>query len=186
MLMNQKIGGRPDRSCRETPVVAGWDSNENKDHNTGSSVRTVVAMRVDPLPDGTTDFNRYEGGWNLADKGKLIIYGAINPLAYSLSGKVVDGGNGKGIPDVKIAFSLLSIGSVAKTVTSPSGGHPKNRFESGKFRVDLPEGESTVVPSKESRTFTPASMSISSPDSICDLNPRHSDNKIEIIGFCSE
>jgi hypothetical protein len=194
----QKIAGSPDRGCRETPVGDEWDCDENKNHNAGSSARTVAVIRVDPLPDGTTDFNWYEGGWNLVDKGKLVIYGAINPRTYPVSGKVFDGSSGKGIPDVKVTFSLLSLGNVGEATTSSTGGHFKKRVESGKFQIDLPAGEYTVVPLKDGCTFTPASVLISLPDSECDSDPdhsrdwgrqhlcnRHPENEINIIGSCS-
>ena len=85
-----------------------------KEHNAGFSARTVTAIRVDPLPAGTTDFNWYEGGWNLVDRAKLVIYGAINPRTYPVSGRVISDSSGKGVPDVKVAFSLLSLGQVGR------------------------------------------------------------------------
>jgi len=195
----QKIAGSPDRGCKDDPVDPddGWNCDSSKNHNAGSSARTVAVIRVDPLPNGTTDFNWYEGGWNLVDKGKLVIYGAINPRTYPVSGKVSDS-NGEGVPDVKVTFSLLSLGNVGEATTSSTGGHFKKRFESGKFQIDLPAGEYTVVPLKDGCTFTPASLLISLPDPECDLDPdhsgdwgrkdhcnRHPDNEINIIGSCS-
>jgi hypothetical protein len=198
----QKIAGSPDRGCRETPVGDGWDCDKlNKEHNAGFSARTVTAIRVDPLPDGTTDFNWYEGGWNLVDRAKLVIYGAINPRTYPVSGKVSDSSSGQGIPGVKLTFSLLSLGNVGETTTSSGGGHFKKRFEGGKFQIGLPAGEYTVVPLKDGCNFTPASLSISLPDPECDLDGnhwdpwdhrerwehcnRHPQNQIEIIGSCA-
>lgn len=186
LIPPQKIAGSPDRGCRETPVGDAWDCDENKDHNAGSSARTVAAIRVDPLPEGTTDFNWYEGGWNLVDKGKLVIYGAINPRTHPLRGNVVDGSSGKGMPDVKITFSLLSIGNVGEVVTFSTGRHSKKQDKSGRFQIDLPAGEYTVVPSKQGCTFTPASLAISLPDRECDFDHNHSDQEIDIVGFCSE
>jgi hypothetical protein len=163
----QKIAGSPDRACKDPPKGDDWDCNDNKNHNAGSSARTVAAIRVDPLPDGTTDFNWYEGGWDLVDKAKLVIYGAINPRTYPVSGKVSDSSSGKGISDVKLAFSLLSLGNVGEATTSLAREYFKKRFESGKFQIDLSTGEYTVVPLKEGCTFTPASLSISIPDAEC-------------------
>ena len=168
------------------PLPRGLDCDRDKNHNAGAPARTVAAIRVDPVPEGTTDFNWYEGGWNLVDRGKLVIYGAINPRTYPLRGKVFDGSSGKGIPDVKITFSLLSLGNVGEASTSSTGGHFKKRVGSGKFRIDLPAGEYTVVPSKEGCTFTPTSLSISLPDPECGLGPHHSLNEINIIGSCLE
>ena len=172
----QKIAGSPDRSCRDTPVGDGWDCDDNKNHNAGSSARTVAAIRVDPLPDGTTDFNWYEGGWNLVDKAKLVIYGAINPRTYKVSGEVSEGSSGNGVPDVKLTFSLLSLGNVGEATTSSARG---KRIKSGQFQTDLPAGEYTVVPSKEGCTFTPAPLLISLPDS-----DHHSKYEINITASC--
>jgi len=147
----QKIAGSPDRPSTATPVGDGWDYSSTKDHNAGSSVRSVAAIRVDPLPQGTTDFKWTEGGWNLVDQAKLVIYGAIDPRTYRIEGTVLDS-SGHPISDVKITLGLLSLGQVGEAFTS-------GRL--GKFQIDLPAGEYTLVPSKEGCTFTPASLSIS-------------------------
>ena len=189
----QKIAGSPDRSSNAPKVGDGWDNDPNKDHNAGSSVRSVTAIRVEPLPDGTTDFNWKEGGWNLVDQGKLVIYGAIDPRTYSVNGKVSDS-SGKGIPDVKITFGLLSLGQVGEATTLEKGG-----FWKGKFKIDLPAGEYTVIPSKAGCTFTPASLSISIPNAEGDLDRDHWDQwdhwrhrdhhpgyEINITGSCTQ
>jgi hypothetical protein len=182
-------------------VGDGLDCIRSKDHNAGFSARTVAAIRVDPLPDGTSDFNWYEGGWNLVDRAKLVIYGAIDPRTYRVSGKVLDG-DGKGVPDVKVAFSLLSLGQVGEATTSSERGYFKKNFGGGKFQIDLPVGEYSVIPSKEGCSFTPASLSISIPDPECDLDRdqwdpwdhrdrwefcnRHPENEIKIIASCPQ
>jgi hypothetical protein len=196
----QKIAGSPDRGRNDPKQNDGWDYDASKDHNAGFSARTVAAIRVDTLPEGTTDLNWYEGGWNLVDRGKLVIYGAINPRTYPVSGKVSDT-KGEGVPGVKLTFSLLSLGNVGEATTSSTGEHFKKRVESGNFQIDLPAGEYTVVPLKDGCTFTPASLLISLPDPECDLDgnhwnswnhqerwkhcSRHRDNQIDIIGSCA-
>jgi hypothetical protein len=198
LIPPQKTAGSPDRPSTAAPVGDGWDYGANNDHNAGFSARTVAAIRVDPLPVGTTDFNWYEGGWNLVDRAKLVIYGAINPRTYPVSGKVSNS-NGEGVPDVKLTFSLISLGNVGETTTSSGGRHFKKRFEGGKFSIDLPAGEYTVVALKEGCTFTP--LQISLPDPECDLDGnhwdpwdhqerwkhcnRHPENQIDIIGSCA-
>jgi len=205
LIPPQKIAGSPDRSCTAgTPQVGdGLDCDKfNKDHNAGFSARTVAAIRVDPLPAGTTDFNWYEGGWNLVDRAKLVIYGAINPRTYPVSGKIVSDSSGNGIPDVRLAFSLLSLGQVGEATTSTGRGYSKERVEGGKFQIDLPVGEYTVIPSKEGCSFKPTSLSISIPDPECDLDRdqwdpwdhrdrweycnRHPENEIEIVASCPQ
>jgi hypothetical protein len=162
LIPPQKIAGSPDRSCKNAPI-GDLDCDDQKDHNAGSSIRTVSAIRVEPLPPGTTDFNVFEGGWNLVDKAKIVIYGAIEPRTYPVESKVLNG-SGKGVPDVKLAFSLLSLGKVGEAMTSSNRGHFWRRFRGGNSHIDLPAGEYTVVPSKEGCTFEPASLSISIPD----------------------
>ena len=54
-----------------------WPFDENLDHNAGFSARTVVAIRIEPLPEGTSDFNWYEGGWDYVDDKAVIIYGNL-------------------------------------------------------------------------------------------------------------
>jgi hypothetical protein len=37
-------------------------------------------IKVEPLPAGTTDVDTLEAGWNYVDQGKILLYGAIDPL----------------------------------------------------------------------------------------------------------
>ncbi len=199
LIPPQKIAGGPDRSKNGPYLNDGWDYQGNKDHNAGFSARTVAAIRVDPLPPGTTDVNWFEGGWNLVDGAKLVIYGAINPHTYRVTGKVLDE-TGKGTSDVKLAFSLLSLGQVGETTTSTAGGSGRKKVEGGKFQIDLPTGEYTLIPYKEGCTFVPASLSISLPYPECDMNHdewnawdhwdrfdycnRYPENEMKIIASC--
>ena len=151
LIVPQKIAGGPDRpsTAPPPPVGDGWDYDSNKDHNAGFSVRSVTAIKVGPLPPGTTDFTWTEGGWNLVDKARVVIYGAIDPCTSPVLGKVADQ-NGKPISDVKISFGLISLGQVGETKTE----------KNGRFRMELPVGEYVVIPSKEGYTFDPESVSI--------------------------
>lgn len=72
-----------------------WPYNEDEDHNAGFSARTVTAIRVEPLPEGTTDFNWYEGGWDYVDNNKVIIYG--NLASGNIQGVVTDQTTGAAI-----------------------------------------------------------------------------------------
>lgn len=148
LIVPQKIAGGPDRPSTASPVGDGWDYDGNKDHNAGSSVRSVTAIKVWPLPDGTTDFNWNEGGWNLVDNAKVVIYGAINPRTHWVMGKVTDG-NGNPVDDVKISFGLVSLGQVGETTTGSWG----------RFWHQLPVGEYVAVPVKEGFVFEPESIS---------------------------
>jgi len=182
LIPPQKIAGGPDRPSTSSPVGDGWDYDGNKDHNAGSSVRSVAAIRVEPLPDKTTDFQWTEGGWNLVDQARLVIYGNIYPQTYPITGKVLDS-KGNPVSDVTITFALLSLGQVGQAT---SGG-------SGRFYTNLPAGEYTVIPSKDGCSFTPASVSISFSDLECHAEhdrDHHQDHdqgyqKIYFTGSCN-
>lgn len=148
LIPPQKIAGHPDRP-EATPANPddGFNYGANNDHNAGFSARTVAAIRVEPLPSGTTDFNWYEGGWNLVDKAKLVIYGAINPRTYWVWGKVADA-NGGTVPDVQISFGLISLGQVGGDASSSKGT----------FKTELPEGDYIAIPSKPGYVFEPESI----------------------------
>jgi hypothetical protein len=145
----QKIAGGPDRPSTAAPVGDGWDYDRNKDHNAGSSVRSLTAIRVEPLPPGTTDFKWTEGGWNLVDQGRIVIYGNIDPITYRIRGKVSDSNNGP-VPGVQISFGLKSMGQV-ESVTSGADGA---------FETDLPMGQYIVAPMKQGCAFQPSTVEI--------------------------
>jgi len=147
LIPPQKIAGSPDRSKNGPYLKDGWDYDPNKDHNAGSSVRSVAAIRVEPLPQGTTDFQWTEGGWNLVDNARLVIYGAINPRTYWVRGNVADC-KGKPVRDVQISFGLISLGQVGGDISSSMGT----------FKKDLPEGEYIAIPSKQGYAFEPESI----------------------------
>ena len=150
LLIPQKIAGSPDRSSTASPIGDGWDYDSNKDHNAGSSIRSVTAIRVEPLPSGTTDFNWTEGGWNLVDQAKVVIYGNIAPRTYAVKGTLKTA-TGEAVEDVRLSFGLVSLGQVGETATDAKG----------KFQMKLPVGEYVVVPTKAGYTFTPESVPFS-------------------------
>ncbi|MDY6861510.1 MAG: GEGP motif-containing diheme protein [Thermodesulfobacteriota bacterium] len=96
----QMISGPPDQSSTSTNQDVYWPYDENADHNAGFSCRTVVAVRIEPLPEGTIDFNWYEGGWDYVDNQEVIIYGAI--ASGNLDGKATDKDTGNTISGVTI------------------------------------------------------------------------------------
>jgi hypothetical protein len=146
----QKTAGCPDRpSTNPTPVGDGFDYDANKDHNAGSSVRSVTAIRVEPLPAGTTDFSWYEGGWNLVDQDKIVIYGAIEPVTAPVTGVVADAKKSP-LAGVKVSFGLVSMGQV-KWLESDGDGE---------FGTELPPGDYVVKPVKTGYTFKPESVQL--------------------------
>jgi hypothetical protein len=149
LVLPQKVAGSPDRPSTAAPVGDGWDYDPLKDHNAGSSVRSVTAIRVEPLPAGTTDFSWTESGWNLVDKSRVVIYGAIKPHEYPVMGFVTDE-RGYPIKDVDITIGLELLGQVEVVKTGFFG----------RFRTELPLGEYVFKPVKEGYTFEPESIPI--------------------------
>jgi hypothetical protein len=80
----QKIAEPPDQrstaSNPQDPNAWVWPYQPNGDHNAGFSTRSATIMKVGPLPEGTTDIDLLEAGWDYIDQNKIVVYGAINPL----------------------------------------------------------------------------------------------------------
>jgi hypothetical protein len=77
VVVPQANPGRPDRGTRFSPSACGdgLDFRPDADHNAGSMVRGVIAIRIDPMPPGVEEFDYMNGGWAYVDSGELIIYG---------------------------------------------------------------------------------------------------------------
>ena len=84
----QMVPSPPDQTATAENQDVIWPFNDDLDHNGGFSARTVVAIRVEPLPEGTTDFNWYDGGWDYVDNKEVIIYG--NLASGNIEGVVTD------------------------------------------------------------------------------------------------
>jgi hypothetical protein len=74
----QKDPGPPDQSSSAVNQDVVWPYTFDWDHNKGAASRSATIIRVEPLPEGTTDINILEAGWGYVDQGKIIIYGAID------------------------------------------------------------------------------------------------------------
>lgn len=77
IVVPQKNPGPPDQSSKSSNPNLIWPYDSTWDHNAGACTRTVTIIKVEPLPEGTTDVNAYEDGWNYVDQNKIIIYGNI-------------------------------------------------------------------------------------------------------------
>jgi Carboxypeptidase regulatory-like domain len=145
LVVPQKMPGRPDRSVKDAPQGDIWDYDKKKDHNAGFCVRSVTAIRVEPLPEGTADFNWFEGGWKMVNNGQVVIYGAINPPTYPVTGDVstTDGSPLEGVQ--------VSVGDAGSTTSSAAGD----------FHMDLPVGKYTMIPSKGGYVFQPQQVTFS-------------------------
>lgn len=71
--------GAPDRGSKYSPSEFsedGYDYDDEKDHNAGLCVRGLVAVRVNPMPEGYEEFDWKNGGYSLLEKSQIIVYGA--------------------------------------------------------------------------------------------------------------
>lgn len=77
LIVPQSRPGAPDRGTSRSPSGSadGYDHDPAKDHNAGSCVRGLVAVRVNPIPAGYEEFDWRNGGWSLVNRGELLIYG---------------------------------------------------------------------------------------------------------------
>ncbi len=76
----QKVPGPPDQKSTASNPNLIWPYNKNADHNAGFSSRSVTIIKVEPLPEGTTDIDTLEAGWDYVDEAKILVYGAIDPV----------------------------------------------------------------------------------------------------------
>lgn len=73
----QKAPSPPDQSSNAANQDVVWPYNYDWDHSAGSATRSATIIRVEPLPEGTTDIDILEAGWEFVDEGKIVVYGAI-------------------------------------------------------------------------------------------------------------
>jgi hypothetical protein len=90
VVVPQKYVGPPDQSSRSDDQDVLWPYEYDLDHNAGSCSRSATIIKVEPLPEGTTDIDILEAGWDYVDEQKIIVYGAIEPDDGSSGG---GGGN---------------------------------------------------------------------------------------------
>lgn len=113
----QMFPSPPDQSSTSEIQDVIWPYNETADHNAGYSARTVAAIRVEPLPEGTTDINWYESGWDYIENKELIIYG--NLASGNIEGLVTDQETSEPIAQA--------------TVSTDKGGYSTVTNETGSF-----------------------------------------------------
>lgn len=90
----QKAPSAPDQSSKADNQNVIWPYNYDWDHNAGAASRSATIIRVEPLPEGTTDIDILEAGWDYVDEEKIIIYGAITSRCGDFDGDgVVDTGD---------------------------------------------------------------------------------------------
>ena len=74
----QRSPNPPDQSSTSDNQNVIWPYMYEWDHNAGSATRSATIIRVEPLPEGTTDVDILEAGWSYVDQGRILIYGAIS------------------------------------------------------------------------------------------------------------
>jgi len=77
VVVPQKFVGPPDQSSKSDDQDVLWPYDYDLDHNAGSCSRSATIIKIEPLPDGTTDIDILEAGWSYVDQKKIIVYGAI-------------------------------------------------------------------------------------------------------------
>jgi hypothetical protein len=77
IVVPQSKPGPPDRGSAVSPTACGdgHDNDDDADHNAGGMVRAVVAIRINPMPEGYEEFDARNGGWAYVDAGQLVVYG---------------------------------------------------------------------------------------------------------------
>jgi len=100
------INHPPDQSSTADNQEVIWPYDFDWDHNAGAASRTVTIIKVEPLPEGTTDIDVLEAGWAFVDQDKIIVYGAIdgtdsngNGVLDSEEADATKDFDGDGIPD---------------------------------------------------------------------------------------
>jgi hypothetical protein len=80
VIVPQKTLNPPDQGSTVADQDVIWPYNAEWDHSAGASTRSATIIKVEPLPEGTTDIDLLEAGWQFVEQGKIIIYGAIKQL----------------------------------------------------------------------------------------------------------
>jgi hypothetical protein len=77
LIVPQSRPGLPDRGSDHSPSGCedGYDYEDDADHNAGSMARAVVAIRINPMPEGYEEFDARNGGWAYLEAGQLVVYG---------------------------------------------------------------------------------------------------------------
>ena len=90
----QKTPSPPDQGSNAANQDVVWPYDYDWDHSAGSATRSVTIIRVEPLPEGTTDIDILEAGWQYVDEGKIIVYGAIEDTNPPIPDIKVNGQDG--------------------------------------------------------------------------------------------
>ncbi len=147
----QKVPKAPDQASNSADQDVIWPYNYDWDHNAGASARTVTMIRVEPLPEGTTDIDVLEAGWNYVDQEKIVIYGAIADLNPPVASIRANGQAG--------AITVTTEDTISITVSLASGsrtGQPADWWVAATYGTGAELGwVSYVYPSGWTLGLTP-------------------------------
>lgn len=120
VVVPQKYVGPPDQSSNSDDQNVLWPYDYNLDHSAGSCSRSATIIKIEPLPEGTTDIDILEAGWSYVDQGKIIIYGAIDGTDSNGNG-VLDSEEGTGGEDFDEDGTPDYMDADTAVVRSPKG-----------------------------------------------------------------
>ena len=132
VVVPQKYVNAPDQSSKSDAQNVKWPYVYEWDHNAGSCSRSATIIKIEPLPEGTTDIDLLEAGWSYVDQKKIIVYGAIDGTDSNGNG-ILDSEEGTdetadfdedGIADYKDAdtASLRYPGGIENVLINTSAG----------------------------------------------------------------
>ena len=82
LIVPQKMPGKPDRGSQASPTNCGdgydWDQYGGLDHNAGSAVRGVMAIRIDAVEGAMPAYEEFDyqnGGYDYLARGELVVFG---------------------------------------------------------------------------------------------------------------
>ncbi len=100
IVVPQKASGEPDQSSNADVTDVIWPHDEDGlDHNAGFCARSATIIKVLPLPEGMTDIDPGEAGWNYIGEEKIVIYGAIDGTDSNGNGILDSEEKGSGTKD---------------------------------------------------------------------------------------
>jgi len=85
LIPPQVVPGPLDQRSSNTSATLIWPYDNALDHNAGFSSRSATIIKVEPLPEGTTDVNVFEAGWDLLDQDKVVVYGALESMPTAIT-----------------------------------------------------------------------------------------------------
>jgi len=175
IVVPQKVPCPPDQSAKSANQNVEWAFNEDWDHNAGFCTRSVTIIKVEPLPEGTTDIDVMEAGWDFVDEEKIIIYGAIKGQTGQVSGEVFTLENE---PFENITATIVETGH--KATTNNNGTFIIENVPVGTYQLSIKNENNVLlvmdhIVVSENQDTQLSAISLPSKQSTCDID---GDNRI--------